>query len=62
MNDRAWVATRKGLFELHRRGPTWSIAENRLNCPGVIRTLFSLTSSRSTPPIVLSKSATLPED
>ncbi len=26
MNDRAWVATRKGLFELHRRGPTWSIA------------------------------------
>lgn len=24
-NDRAWVATRKGLFELRRRGPSWAI-------------------------------------
>ena len=26
MNDRAWIATRKGLFELRRRGGAWSIA------------------------------------
>lgn len=26
MEDRAWVATRKGLFELHRTGDAWSIA------------------------------------
>jgi len=26
MNDRAWVATRKGLFELRRRGGEWAIA------------------------------------
>ena len=25
MNDRAWIATRKGLFELRRRGGAWSI-------------------------------------
>jgi len=24
-NDRAWVATKKGLFELRRRGPGWAI-------------------------------------
>ena len=26
MVDRAWVATRKGLIELQRRGATWAIA------------------------------------
>jgi hypothetical protein len=26
MTDRAWVATRKGLFELRRHGVTWSVA------------------------------------
>ena len=26
MQDRAWVATRKGLFELRRRGASWAIA------------------------------------
>ena len=26
MTDRAWVATRKGLFELRRRGGDWRIA------------------------------------
>ena len=25
MTDRAWIATRKGLFELRRRGPAWAI-------------------------------------
>lgn len=27
MTDRAWVATRKGLFELRRKGSDWSIAK-----------------------------------
>jgi hypothetical protein len=26
MEQRAWVATRKGLFEIHRRGGSWTIA------------------------------------
>ncbi len=26
MNDRAWIATRKGLFELRRDGAAWSVA------------------------------------
>ena len=26
MTDRAWVATRKGLFELRRQGGGWSVA------------------------------------
>jgi hypothetical protein len=28
MNDRAWVATRKGLFELRRHGAAWRIARS----------------------------------
>ena len=26
MNDRAWVATRKGLIELRRRADAWQVA------------------------------------
>ena len=32
MSDRAWVSTRKGLFELRRRDRRWSI--ERLSFPG----------------------------
>jgi hypothetical protein len=53
-NDRAWVATKKGLFELRRRGAAWSIERSSFlgepvtmvlpPAPGGSRMLASLTT------------------